>query len=81
MSYHFSGLVPPGNPLPGTPGGGGRPVGNTPDAREALALVPPGAIPVSIFPPYIRARTVPAVSVIFLETATPGLVKRQGSIW
>lgn len=72
--------MPPGNPLPGTVGGGARPVGNTPDAREAIALVPSGTIPVAIFPPYGLARTVPSVSVIFLETATPGLVKRQG-LW
>jgi len=74
------GLVPSGNPLPGTVGGGAKPVGNTPDAQEAIALVPRGTIPVSVFPPYTTTRTVPAVSVIFLETATPGLVKRQG-IW
>ena len=79
-SYEIKGLVPPGNPLPGTQGGGARPVGNTPDAREAIALVPVGTIPVAIFPPYTTPRTVPAVSVIFLETATPSLVKRRG-IW
>lgn len=74
------GLVPPGNPLPGQLGGGARPIGLSPEAQEALALVPRGTIPVSTFPPYTSLRTVPAVSVIFLETATPGLVKRQG-IW
>ena len=73
-------MVPPGNPLPGTLGGGARPIGVTPEAQEALALVPRGTIPVATFPPYTSLRTVPSVSVIFLETATPGLVKRQG-IW
>ena len=80
MPHAISGLVPPGNHLPGTPGGGAQPIGNTPDAREAIALIPRGTLPVAIFPPFATARTVPAVSVIFLETATPGLVKRQG-IW
>ena len=74
-------MVPPGNPQPGNPGGGAKPVGTTPDAQEALALIPRGTVPVSIFPPYDTPRTVPAVSVIFLETATPRLVKRQGNIW
>lgn len=75
------GYVPPGNPLPGTPGGGAKPLGLTPEASEALALIPQGSIPVAVFPGYVSPRTVPAVSVIFLETPTPSLVKRQGSVW
>jgi len=75
------GLIPAGNPLPGEPGGGARPVGNTPDAQEAIALVPRGTIPVAVFPPYITTRTVSSVSVIFLETATPTLVNRRQGIW
>jgi len=75
------GYVPPGNPLPGTPGGGAKPLGLTPEASEALALIPQGSIPVAVFPGYVSPRTVPAVSVIFLETPTPSLVKRQGNVW
>ena len=81
MTNCFAGLVPPGNPQPGTPRGGAKPVGNTRDAQEALALIPRGTVPVAVFPPFATPRTVPAVSVIFLETATPRLVRRQGSIW
>ncbi len=51
-------------PLPGTPGGGGPvpPLGAAappppPSVAEALALVPPGLVPVAIFPPYATPRT------------------------
>ena len=81
LQNSISGGVPPGNPQPGTPGGGAKPVGTSIQAQQALALAPPGTIPVSIFPPYASPRTVPAISVIFLQTPTPSLVKRQGSIW
>ena len=73
--------MPYGNPLPGEPGGGAKPVGHTPDSQEAIALVPKGTIPVAVFPPYITSRTAPSVSVIFLETATPTLVNRRQGIW
>merc|ERR1712226_1838200 len=61
--------VPPGNPEPGTPGGGGPP--NT--LPQAVALVPPGLNAIAVFPPYIRPRTVPAISVIFAENPAIGL--------
>ena len=60
--------VPPGNPEPGTPGGGGPP--NT--LPQAVALVPPGLNAIAVFPPYIRPRTVPAISVIFAENPAIG---------
>ena len=59
--------IPPGNPIPGTPVGGSLPTTNSNTSQEALDLVPPGTIPVSIFPPYASPRTRPAVSVIFAE--------------
>jgi hypothetical protein len=59
--------IPPGNPQPGTPGGGAPPNINTQTGLQALALVPLGTLPVAIFPPYATPRTKPAVSVIFAE--------------
>jgi hypothetical protein len=59
--------IPPGNPRPGTPGGGSFPTTNSDTSQQALALVPAGTIPVAIFPPDARPRTRPAVSVIFAE--------------
>jgi hypothetical protein len=53
--------IPPGNPRPGTPGGGSFPTTNFDIGQQALALVPAGTIPVAIFPPYARPRTRPAV--------------------
>ena len=67
--------VPPGNPAPGTPGGGGQPSG------AALALVPAGLVAVATFPPYATPRTLPAESVIFSEVpqilSTRGIGKRS----
>ena len=60
--------VPPGNPEPGTPGGGGAP--NT--LPEAVALVPVGLNAIAVFPPYNTPRTVPAISVIFAENPAIG---------
>ena len=64
--------VPPGNAVPGTPGGGGLPATAT---APVLALVPAGLIPVAVFPPYATPRTLPADSVIFLEN--PGVTLFQ----
>ena len=64
-----AGTIPPGNPLPGTAGGGAPPVATTPEAAAALALVPPGLTPVAVFPPFASPRTFPTVSVIFAEAA------------
>ena len=36
---------------------------------DALSLLPPGTIPVAIFPPYIFPRTYPAVTIVFQETS------------
>ena len=60
--------VPPGNPEPDTPGGGGAP--NT--LPEAVALVPVGLNAIAVFPPYNTPRTVPAISVIFAENPVIG---------
>ena len=60
--------VPPGNPQPGTPGGGGEP--NT--LPQAVALVPPGLNAIAVFPPYTTPRTIPAISVIFAENPAIG---------
>ena len=60
--------VPPGNPEPGTPGGGGPP--NT--LLEAVALVPLGLNAIAVFPPYNTPRTIPAISVIFAENPAIG---------
>lgn len=56
-------LVPINVAQPGLPGGGGTPA----RSPEAVALVPNGLRPVTVFPPYLFPRTVPAVCVIFLE--------------
>jgi hypothetical protein len=59
----------PGNPAPGSAGGGGAPVASSAASSQALALAPPGTVPVAVFPPYATPRTKPAVSVIFAEDA------------
>lgn len=46
--------VPNGFPQPGTPFGGGLPIGNSATSIAALSLVPAGLIPVAIFPPFVR---------------------------
>lgn len=56
-------LVPINVAQPGEPGGGGTPERNP----EATNLVPDGFKPVTVFPPYLFPRTVPALCVIFLE--------------
>ena len=48
-------------------------------AREALSLVPAGAIPVAIFPPYAIPRTFPAITVIFQEPGRGLPNQLQGS--
>jgi hypothetical protein len=63
------GQVPPGNPQPGTFGGGGLPTDlSNPYAGLAISLVPAGLLPVAVFPPFVKPRTIPAVAVIFSET-------------
>jgi len=61
--------VPPGNALPGTPGGGGPPNGAPP---TVLALVPAGLNAVAVFPPFATPRTVDAEAVIFAEDPSIG---------
>jgi hypothetical protein len=46
--------VPPNNPQPGTPTGGGLPIPTSAVSVAALALVPFGLVPVAIFPPFAR---------------------------
>ena len=46
--------VPTGLPQPGTPFGGGPPIATSAVSISALSLVPPGLIPVAIFPPFAR---------------------------
>ena len=66
------GQVPPDQPQPGTPGGGRLPLDtNDPVIQQALSLVPPGATPVSVFPPYAKERTFSSISVIFSEPSLP----------
>ena len=50
--------------LPPTPGGG---FASPQTLKTAIGLVPAGLPPIAVFPPYIKPRTVPAVSVIFAE--------------
>ena len=65
-------LAPPGNPAPGTPGGGGVPLG------AALNLVPDGLVAVATFPPYATPRTLQAESVIFSEVPQTLATRRIG---
>ena len=64
-------LVILGNIPPGSPGGGAPPTaggGASPQTlKVAIDLVPAGLPPIAVFPPYIKPRTVPGVSVIFAE--------------
>ena len=62
----FLGNIPPGIPgggAPPTAGGGASPQ----TLKTAIDLVPAGLPPIAVFPPYIKPRTVPGVSVIFAE--------------
>ena len=54
---------------PGDFGGGRLPsfISDDPDAKVALAMTPPGSNAVAIFPPFVQARSVPAIGVIFRE--------------
>ena len=66
MVFIFSGNIPPGSPgggAPPTPGGGASPQ----TLKTAIGLVPAGLLTIAVFPPYVKPRTVPAVSVIFAE--------------
>ena len=60
-----------GNIPPGIPGGGAPPIaggGASPQTLQtAIGLVPAGLPAIAVFPPYIKPRTVPGVSVIFAE--------------
>ena len=72
------GQIPPGNPLPGTLGGGAVPPATADGLLgQAYALLPLGAIPVSVFPPYINPRTFEAESVIFYEPGQPLIAARR----
>ena len=66
MILIISGNIPPGSPgggAPPTAGGGASPQ----TLKTAIYLVPAGLLPIAVFPPYIKPRTVPGVSVIFAE--------------
>ena len=77
-AFSTPGSVPSGAPAVGTPGGGGFPTTPSPTLDASLALLPAGLTPVSVFPPFLNPRTVPAVGVIFREP--PVLVrKKRGS--
>ena len=55
---------------PGSQYGGGLPNDfSNPDLALSLGLVPPGLSPVSVFPPFDKKHTFPAVAVIFTEGA------------
>jgi len=56
--------VPSNATQPGSPGGGAQPSGS----ENILALVPAGLTAVSVFPPFLTPRRVPAEAVIFKET-------------
>ena len=61
------GSAPVNAPHPGNLGGGSPPVPNNPTSIQALSLIPPGLVPVAIFPVWLTPRTFPAVAVIFSE--------------
>jgi len=61
--------TPPGQPTPGTAGGGGTPNGAS---GQVLALTPVGLNTVAVFPPFANARTIPAMAVIFAEDPSIG---------
>lgn len=65
------GQVPLDQPQPGTPGGGRLPIGDDSVMQQALSLVPPGAQPVAVFPPYEKEPTYSSISVIFSESLQP----------
>ena len=65
-------------PFPGTIGGGSLPsiAKETQQGAKALALVPQGLHPVAVFPPYQSTRTLPAISVIWLEDGVSPVRRR-----
>ena len=55
LNFQQSGQAPLSSPQPGTPGGGGAPTDSSiASLATALALVPSGAVPVAVFPPFAR---------------------------
>ena len=66
-------IIPINVAQPGEPGGGALPAANA----DAASLAPPGLRAVSVFPPYLFPRTVPAVCVIFLEPPKPKYPKHE----
>ena len=53
LNFQQSGQAPGNAPQPGTPRGGGNPSdGNIATLSESLALLPAGATPVAVFPPF-----------------------------
>ena len=55
LNFQQSGQVSGNSPQPGTLGGGGAPTdGSISTLATALALVPAGAVAVSVFPPFER---------------------------
>ena len=55
LNFQQSGQVSGNSPQPGTLGGGGAPTdGSISTLATALALVPAGAVPVAVFPPFAR---------------------------
>ena len=72
LSQPYPGIIPTNVPQPCEPGGGGLPTVPSPTLAASLALVPPGLIAVSVFPPWAFQRTVEAVGVIFKEA--PGKI-------
>ena len=66
-------IIPINVAQPGEPGGGALPDANP----SAAALAPPGRRAVTVFPPYLFPRTVPAVCVIYLDTPKPKYPKHE----
>ena len=62
----MDGMAPPGQPQPGTPGGGGLPA----SLPAAAALVPLGLKAVAVFPPFERPPRVDVIAAIFSENDT-----------
>ena len=62
----MDGQAPPGQPQPGTPGGGGLPA----SLPAAAALVPDGLKAVAVFPPFNRPPRVDVIAAIFSENDT-----------
>ncbi len=71
------GQAPADQPQPGTPGGGSPPIPSSPAQAALLTLIPPGGVPVALFPQFQSPRTVEAVCVLYSQTDEESILAEE----